>query len=58
MAKIPAKNIRIMMVCLSRGMAEKRACIRTLRPLMEEMVLRGLMTLKALREPRLKELSA
>ena len=55
MAKIPAKNIRIMIVYFRRGIAENNAYIRTLRPLMDEMVLRGLMTLKALSEPKLND---
>ena len=43
------KNIRIMRVSPSKGIAEKRAVIKTLRPLILEIVLSGLITLKALK---------
>ena len=48
MAKVKKKPKRIMIVSLSIGRAEISALTRTLRPLILEMVLRGLATLKAL----------
>lgn len=43
------KNIRIINVSLNKGTAEKRARIKTLRPLMEETAFKGLKTLNTLR---------
>jgi hypothetical protein len=48
MAKVRKKPKRIVNVSPRRGMADMRADIRTLRPLILDMVLRGLITLKAL----------
>ena len=41
-----------MIVSLRRGIAENKACIRTFSPLIEEIVLSGLMTLNTLRPAR------
>ena len=48
MAKMMKKNSKIIRVSLRSGKAEKRAYIRTLRPLILEMVLSGLSTLNTL----------
>lgn len=48
MAKMAKKNSKMTMVFPKMGIAWARAYTRTLRPLTEEMVLRGRMTLKAL----------
>lgn len=47
-AKVKKKPNRIIMVSLSMGRAEISAVIRTLRPLILEIVRRGLATLNAL----------
>jgi len=44
------KKIRIIMVSLSMGKADSTATIRTFKPLILEMVFKGLSTLKVLRE--------
>lgn len=51
-AKIMKKNSKMMRVSLSSGMALKRAYISTFKPRTLEIVFRGLITLKVLREPR------
>lgn len=48
-ANTPKKNNNIMIVSLSKGIADNRATIKTLRPSILEIVLRGLKTLKDLR---------
>jgi hypothetical protein len=48
MANVKKKPKRIMIVSLSIGRAEMSALTRTFRPLILEIVLRGLATLKAL----------
>lgn len=49
------KKHRIERVSPSKGMAWNNACISTFRPLTLEIVLRGLMTLNALRPLILKD---
>jgi hypothetical protein len=48
MAKMMKKKSKIMRVSLNKGSASIKASIKTLRPLILEMVLRGLKTLKTL----------
>lgn len=50
--KTMKKKIKMMMVSLSRGRALNTACMSTFRPLIDEMVLRGLNTLNTLRVER------
>ena len=52
MAKMMKKKSKMMIVSLSSGMAPKRACISTLSPLIEEMVLSGLITRNTLSPER------
>ena len=51
-AKIMKKNIRIMMVSLSKGIAVNKAVTSTLSPSILCIVLRGLKTLKARSPPK------
>jgi hypothetical protein len=58
MAKVRKKPNRIVNVSPNSGIAEISADISTFRPLMLEMVLSGLITLKALKPATLKPLSS
>jgi len=54
-AKMAKKKSKMMIVSLSNGMAWNKADIKTFSPLTEEIVLSGLMTLKALSPLKLKD---
>jgi len=53
-AKMMKKKRRMIIVSLKSGIADKRACMSTFSPLILEIVLRGLSTLKTLRLAKLK----
>jgi hypothetical protein len=55
MAKIRKKNTRIVIVSFNKGRADITATISTLRPLILEIVFKGLSTLNTLKPDTLKD---